>query len=142
MRNEGVSASASAQRIKDCGSSREDVTFPIAPLFHTSVRIGSWDVSTMNEAGEKRKITGKMSRYKQKILCLTENLLTQSGQRHPESGEKQIVLLKVTLLTRQWSVLAKFKLAYTERTGTTPGGDHKGVIQHESFCTTGQLSKR
>ena len=81
-------ASAHAELMKDRGSSRKDSSGPSASSSNKSLRIASWNVRTMYEAGKCAQITMEMKRYRLHIRGVSETRWIQSGQKHLSTGEQ------------------------------------------------------
>ena len=76
----GGRASASPEQMKDSGSSRKDSTAPTASSPNKALRIASWNVRTMYEAGKSKQVIIEMKRYRLHILGVSE---THWIQTHP-----------------------------------------------------------
>ncbi|GFS13735.1 craniofacial development protein 2-like [Elysia marginata] len=73
--------------MKECGQSRKDSTHPIASSSIKSLRIASWNVRTLYQAGKTAQLTTEMKRYRLHILGVSETHWIQSGQKTLGSGE-------------------------------------------------------
>ena len=80
-------ASAPSELMKDCGQSRKDSMNPIASSSIKSLRIASWNVRTLYQAGKTAQLTMELKRYRLHILGVSETHWTQSGQKTLSSGE-------------------------------------------------------
>ena len=81
-------ASTSVESMKDNGQIREESTGPTTSSSSKSLRIASWNVRTLYEAGKCSQATKEMRRYKLDILGISETHWIQSGQIRLNSGEK------------------------------------------------------
>ena len=74
--------------MKDSGQSHKDATGqkPASSL-NKSLRIASWNVRTMYEAGKSAQVSKEMHRYRLHILGISETHWTQSRQKCLSSGE-------------------------------------------------------
>ena len=73
--------------MKDSGQSRKDSTDPRSSPSNKSLRIASWNVRTMYEAGKSSQVSQEMKRYRLHILGVSETHWIQSGQKQLSSGE-------------------------------------------------------
>ncbi|GFS20455.1 endonuclease-reverse transcriptase [Elysia marginata] len=73
--------------MKECGQSRKASTHPIASSSIKSLRIASWNVRTLYQAGKTAQLTTEMKRYRLHILGVSETHWIQSGQKTLGSGE-------------------------------------------------------
>ena len=73
--------------MKDSGQSRKDSPDPKPSLSNKSLRIASWNVRTMYEAGKSSQVSQEMRRYRLHILGVSETHWIQSGQKQLSSGE-------------------------------------------------------
>ena len=80
-------ASAPAEPMRDSGQTRKESTGPTTSSSNKSLRIASWNVRTMYEAGKTSQVTNEMRRYKLDILGISETYWIQSGQKRLNSGE-------------------------------------------------------
>ena len=53
----------------------------------TTIKIGTWNVRTMFEAGKAQQIANEMSRYKISLLGISETRWTKSGRLRLASGQ-------------------------------------------------------
>ena len=53
----------------------------------TTIKIGTWNVRTMFEAGKAQQIANEMSRYKISLLGISETRWTKSGKLRLASGQ-------------------------------------------------------
>ena len=67
--------------------SREDAAEPTSPPSSKVLRIGSWNVRTMYEAGKRAQVLAEMQRNKLHILGVSETHWNRSGQQHLGTGE-------------------------------------------------------
>ena len=67
--------------------SREDAAEPTSPPSSKVLRIGSWNVRTMFEAGKRAQVLAEMQRNKLHILGVSETHWNQSGQQNLGTGE-------------------------------------------------------
>ena len=74
--------------MKDSGQSRKDPTDPRPSPSNKSLRIASWNVRTMYEAGKSSQVSQEMKRYRLHILGVSETHWIQSGQKQLSSGEQ------------------------------------------------------
>lgn len=73
--------------MKTGSESRKEAVRPIPPSSNKSLRIGSWNVRTMYEAGKTLQIQKEMERYRLNILGISETHWIQSGQKRLRTGE-------------------------------------------------------
>lgn len=81
-------ASAQPELMKGRGQSRKDSTAPIASLLNKPLRIASWNVLTMYEAGKCAQICTEMRKYQLHILGVSSTHWIQFGQKPLASGER------------------------------------------------------
>ena len=81
-------ASAPAEPMRDSGQTRKESTGPTTSSSNKSLRIASWNVRTMYEAGKSSQVTNQMRRYKLDILGISETHWIQSGQKRLNTGEQ------------------------------------------------------
>ena len=74
--------------MKDSGQSRKDSPDPKPSLSNKSLRIASWNVRTLYEAGKSSQVSQEMKRYRLHILGVSETHWIQSGQKQLSSGEQ------------------------------------------------------
>ena len=73
------------------GQSRKDAPGQMPPSSaRTSLRIGSWNVRTLYEAGKCKQALSEMHRNKLDILGISESHWTQFGQKRFQTGEEII----------------------------------------------------
>ena len=70
------------------GQSREDSIGQIPPSSPKSLRIASWNVRTLYEAGKCHQVLEEMRRYRLHILGISESHWIQSGQKRFRTGEQ------------------------------------------------------
>ena len=73
--------------MKDSGQSRKDSTGLKTSSSNKTLRIASWNVRTMYEAGKCAQVTIEMKKYRLHILGVSETHWIQSGQKHLNAGE-------------------------------------------------------
>ena len=56
----------------------------------TKIRVGHWNVRTMNETGKLAQVTSEMRRFKLHILGVSESRWTGSGKLTTATGETVI----------------------------------------------------
>ena len=56
----------------------------LAPKY--KIRVGSWNVRTLYQAGKLQQVLREMTNYKVEIMCVSEARLTDSGRRILASG--------------------------------------------------------
>ena len=54
------------------GQSRKDATGQIPPALNKKLRIGSWNVRTLYEAGKTAQVVGEMQKYHLDVLGMSE----------------------------------------------------------------------
>ncbi|GFR98433.1 endonuclease-reverse transcriptase [Elysia marginata] len=75
--------------------SRKETVGRISPTSTRSLRIGSWNVRTMYEAGKTAQVAKEMHRYRLHILGISETHWNQSGQKTLSTGE--LLIFRVTM---------------------------------------------
>ena len=85
MDNDG--ASSQEETMTQGSQSREDAAELTSPPSSKALRIGSWNVRTMFEAGKTLQIVQEMQRNNLHILGISETHWNRSGQHHLNSGE-------------------------------------------------------
>ena len=85
MDNDG--ASSQEETMTQGSQSREDAAELTSPPSSKTLRIGSWNVRTMFEAGKTLQIVQEMQRNNLHILGISETHWNRSGQHHLNSGE-------------------------------------------------------
>ena len=73
--------------MRDSGQTRKESIGPTPSPSNKSLRIASWNVRTMYEAGKTSQVTNEMRRYKLDILGISETHWIQSGQKRINLGE-------------------------------------------------------
>ena len=81
-------ASATSELMKVIGQSRKDSTGPRPPASNKSLRIASWNVRTLYEAGKSTQVVKEMQRYSLHTLGISETHWIQSGQKRLSNGEQ------------------------------------------------------
>ena len=83
--------SALADLMKDSGQSHKEVLMDATgqkpSSLNKSLRIASWNVRTMYEAGKSAQVSKEMHRYRLHILGISETHWIQSRQKRLSSGE-------------------------------------------------------
>ena len=81
------------------GQSRKDADGQILPpSFRKNLRIGSWNVRTLYEAGKTAQTVQEMQKYRLDILGISETHWSQEGQKKLRDRERT---------GKTWSELAK-----------------------------------
>ena len=85
----GYGDSATTKLMMSRGQSRKDAPGQMPPSSaRTSLRIGSWNVRTLYEAGKCKQASSEMHRNKLDILGISESHWTQFGQKRFQTGEE------------------------------------------------------
>ena len=69
------------------GQSRKDADGQIPPSFRKNLRIGSWNVRTLYEAGKTAQTVQEMQKYRLDILGISETRWSQEGQKKLSTEE-------------------------------------------------------
>ena len=69
------------------GQSRKDAIEQMSPPSIKDLRLGSWNVRTMYEAGKTAQVIKEMQRYRLDILGISETHWSQGGQHKTRTGE-------------------------------------------------------
>ena len=85
----GYGDSATTKLMMSRGQSRKDAPGQMPPSSaRKSLRIGSWNVRTLYEAGKCKQALSEMHRNKLDILGISESHWTQFGQKRFQTGEE------------------------------------------------------
>ena len=72
------------------GQSRKEATMQTPPSSNKTLRIGSWNVKTLYEAGKTAQVAQEMNRYRLHILGISETHWIGSDKKRLQTGELMI----------------------------------------------------
>ena len=84
----GGGASSKEDRMKPASESRKEGGQRISPSSAKCLRIGSWNVRTLYEAGKLAQAAREMGRYSLHICGISETHWSQSGELNLSTGER------------------------------------------------------